>query len=227
VVDSDLEVVWPLHKWHYLSPSLQDPETDMADDVTVDPPTVSAPGRDLAARALVAGAACTQQRVSDLLETSRRSVGRAIKSDLAAALHDAAVIAEARTVLAQSARRGSTAEEREAADTWLAQAPHLPPRGPKPSANGRPRLGPTEANARSHGRRHKSAPTPVARPGLALEHIHALTAQQQRIERRTLVLGCAVGTVDAAPLREALTDLLADITEAARTIGRIVSQATR
>jgi hypothetical protein len=54
-----------------------------------------------------------------------------------------------------------------------------------------------------------------------------LTAQQQRIERRTLVLGCAVATVDAAPLRDALTDLLADITEAARTIGRIVSQPAR
>jgi hypothetical protein len=63
--------------------------------------------------------------------------------------------------------------------------------------------------------------------GLALEHVQALTAQQQRIERRTLVLGCAMATLDAAPLREALTELVVDITEAARVIAVIVQQATQ
>jgi hypothetical protein len=92
VLGVELEVVWPLHKSHYLSLSLQDQETDMADEVTADRMPVSGAGRDLPARALVAGASCTQQRVSDLLETSRRSVGRAVETDLAAALLDASVI---------------------------------------------------------------------------------------------------------------------------------------
>jgi hypothetical protein len=61
-------------------------------------------------------------------------------------------------------------------------------------------------------------------PGLALTQVHE---QQQRIERRSLILGCAVATVDPVPLREALAELLADITEAARTIGRLVEQASR
>jgi hypothetical protein len=45
-----------LHKSHYLSPSLQKVEAEMAEDVTADTTRVSAPGRDLAARALLAGA---------------------------------------------------------------------------------------------------------------------------------------------------------------------------
>jgi hypothetical protein len=102
VVGGELEVIWPLHKWHYLNPSPTDPEMDMADDVTADPTPVSGPGRDLAARALLVGAGCTQQRVSELLETSRRSVGRAVETELAAVLQDATVVAEARTVLAES-----------------------------------------------------------------------------------------------------------------------------
>jgi hypothetical protein len=83
---------------------------------------VSGPGRDLAARALVAGAACTQQRVSELLETSRRSVGRAVDSDLMAVPQNSSVVAKARTVLSESARRGSTPEERQAAEAWLMEA---------------------------------------------------------------------------------------------------------
>jgi len=62
----------------------------------------------------------TQQRVGELLETSRRSVGRAVEADLVAAPQNPAVVTEARTVLAASARRGSTGEERAAAGTWLA-----------------------------------------------------------------------------------------------------------
>jgi hypothetical protein len=117
----ELEVVWPLDRWHYLSPSLYLTETDMADDVIPDMTPLSYRARDLAARALLAGAACTQQRVSELLETSRRSVGRAVETDLGAAMQDAAVVAEARAALAGTARCGSTAEEREAAERWLVQ----------------------------------------------------------------------------------------------------------
>jgi hypothetical protein len=81
----ELQVIWPLHKHHYLTALL-----DVGSDMTVDqleasePMPVSSTGCDLAARALVAGAACTQQRVSELLETSPRSVGRAVDSNLVA-----------------------------------------------------------------------------------------------------------------------------------------------
>jgi hypothetical protein len=60
------------------------------------------------------------------------------------------------------------------------------------------------------------------RASLALEQIEALTREQQRIERRSLILGYAVATLDSVPLRDALAELLADINEAARTIGAIV-----
>ena len=60
-----------------------------------------------------------------------RSVGRPVETDLVAALRKAAVVTEARSVLAD--RRGSTDEERAAAETWLAdtvrdeqpRAPHV------------------------------------------------------------------------------------------------------
>src|SRR5262245_43438387 len=81
----DLEVVWPLHKWHYLSPDLIDRRLDMPANVTAVAPEPSATGRDLAARALLAGAHCTQERVAELLETSRRSIARTIDADLRAA----------------------------------------------------------------------------------------------------------------------------------------------
>ena len=64
-------------------------------------------GRALATRALIAGVACTQPRISKLLETSRHSVGRAIETGLVTALQDAAVVVESPTVLAESARQGS------------------------------------------------------------------------------------------------------------------------
>ena len=112
-----LEVVWPLHKWHYLTPDLIDmsstPENDDTDSVH------PATSRDLAARALLAGADCTQERIAELLDTSRRTVGRMVDADVLAALQDATVVTETRTLIADSASRGSTAAEREAADAWL------------------------------------------------------------------------------------------------------------
>jgi hypothetical protein len=60
---------------------------------------------------------------------------------------------------------------------------------------------------------------------LALEQVEALTREQQRIERRTLILGCAVTTLDPAPLREALADLVTEIAESARVIGRLLRPA--
>src|SRR5262245_11387542 len=123
VGDGTFDLVWPRHRWHYLSPCLQDTEMDMIDDGMSSLP-VSTPGRDLAARALLAATDCTQQRVSELLETSRRSIGRAADTDLTSALQDAAVVAEARSIVAHTARCGSTEHERQAADTWLTEAQH-------------------------------------------------------------------------------------------------------
>ena len=51
-------------------------------------------GRELAVRALLA-AGCLQQRVAELLHTSRRSVGRMVEADVTAALRDADVVAQA------------------------------------------------------------------------------------------------------------------------------------
>ena len=136
---SELEVVWPLHRSHYLSPALADAGIDMntEPESSEAPPlrrsatrrpvpsgasvTAATAGRELAARALLAGG-CLQTRVAELLHTSRRSVGRMVEADVTAALRDADVVDQARTCLADTAIRGSTAEEREAADAWLVHA---------------------------------------------------------------------------------------------------------
>ena len=83
----ELEVVWPLHRSHYLSPMLTDEDLAMhsdpvsADDTPPPAPDAATPGRELAVRALLAGADCLQQRVSDLLGVSRRTIGRMADAD--------------------------------------------------------------------------------------------------------------------------------------------------
>lgn len=69
----------------------------------------------------------------------------------------------------------------------------------------------------------KSAARAVGAPraSLALEHVEALIREQQRIERRGLILGCGLNALDPAPLREALAELLEDIRAAARAIGTL------
>jgi hypothetical protein len=220
---AELEVVWPLHRSHYLNPSLQESETDMIDHVTSDPTPVSAPGRDLAARALLA-AACTQQRVSTLLETSRRSVGRDVDNDLRSIRQDAGVVAEARAVLAESARRGSTVEEREAAERWLAQA--RPTHQAVETTTRRP------PPRRSMPRGPKAASTPAGRspngrsPTTPRLPIEALERQRQRILHRTqlieYVLTAEQRNGGMLTLGDALAELLQDITDAARAIGALV-----
>ena len=60
----DLEVVWPLHRSHYLSPALTDegllmqPEPESADDPVPAGVDAATPGRELGVRALLAGADC-------------------------------------------------------------------------------------------------------------------------------------------------------------------------
>jgi predicted transcriptional regulator len=191
----------------------------------MEPPAIVASGRDLAARALVAGAHCTQQRAADLLETSRRSVGRAVDSDLGAAVQDAGVVTEARTVLAESVRRGSTPEEREAADRWLAEA--LRDESTRETAARRPtaRRAPKTAAARPRSKKGTARATPLP-ASFPIVQIEALERQQQRILHRTQVVGYVLAAEQRNGARltvgDALADLLQDISEAARTIGTIL-----
>lgn len=217
------EVVWPLQRGHYLNPSLNDQETDMPEDVTPETP-VSAPGRDLAARALLAG--CTQQRVSALLETSRRSVGRAAETDLAAALQDPAVVAEARTVLADSARRGSSAEERDAAETWLAEAlreERAIESTSRRTTSGRAKKKSVPKGVSTATQRPNNRTPPPAPP---LAQLDVFECQQERIRHRTQVIAYVLTTEhrngSALTLGDALTELLADINDAVQTIGTIL-----
>src|SRR5262245_2262641 len=177
-----LEVVWPLHRWHYLSPELIDMRSE---DMPVDETSESSPAtvRDLAARALLAGADCTQERIAALLDTSRRTVGRTADADYAAALQNATVVAEARTLLADSASRGSTVEEREAAEAWLTRVV-------------RDEHQVEHVQHRRRRRRKVAAMKPAGRPKNGRRHsesdaawspttLEALERQQQRILHRT------------------------------------------
>jgi hypothetical protein len=64
MMPGDLEVVWPLHRSHYLSPALtteglvMHPESESTDDPTPTAVDAATPGRELAVRALLAGADC-------------------------------------------------------------------------------------------------------------------------------------------------------------------------
>jgi len=62
------------------------------------------------------------QRVSDLLDVSRPTIDRMADDDLSTALARPALLEGARTSLAETTGRGSTAEEREAAGVWLQEA---------------------------------------------------------------------------------------------------------
>jgi hypothetical protein len=222
----DLEVLWPLHKHHYLTASL-----DLGSDMTADhlevsePVPVSSTGRDLAARALLAGAACTQERVATLLDTSRRSVGRTADADVLAALRNATVVSQARTLLAESASHGSTAEERQAADAWLTrvlrderQVEHVQRR------RGRPRKTAVRkpASRPRHGRRHTEN-------GWSPTTLETLQRHQQRILHRTALLEYVLTAEQrngvVLTLGDALTELVTDISEAAR--GTILQPARR
>ena len=124
----DLEVVWPLHRSHYLSPALTDEDFVMhsdpvsAEDTLPPSPDAMTPGRELAVRALLAGADCLQQRVSNLLGVSRRTIGRLADADCRSALRDSQALEGARACPEETASRGSSAEEREAPLAWLQQA---------------------------------------------------------------------------------------------------------
>jgi len=183
-------------------------------------------GRDLAARALVAGANCTQQRAGELLETSRRSVGRAVETDLMAALQNPAVVTEARTVLAASVRRASTDDERAAAESWLAGVRDEHPREPavrRPSVRRSTKTTSTRLVRSKNGSRPAVSPRP---PVLPIAQLDALERQQQRILHRTQVIDYILVAEQrngaTLTLGEAVAEFLQDISEAARTIGTIL-----
>ena len=162
-------------------------------------PLVATPGRDLAARALLAGAG-TQQRVSDLLGVSRRTIGRMAEADFSTALRDPQVLEDARTCLEDTARRGSTAEERAAAVAWLQEAARdehqvalkpaatTPPRA-SPVANPTPRVLPRRPR-RPVAPRNGAATSTTDTPGppAPLLQVDALRRQQQRILHRSALI---------------------------------------
>src|SRR5262245_12976188 len=83
------------------------------EDPTVPADTRRAPGRALAVQALLSGARCDPARVSDLLGVSPRTVGR--DRAITRGRHDGPLVEGARSLIAETAARGSTSEEREAA----------------------------------------------------------------------------------------------------------------
>jgi hypothetical protein len=105
---SELEVIWPLHRWHYLSVQSDHslpPDPRRVNMNAVDESlsvTVAVRGRELAARALPVGAGCGQQRVSTLLEVSRRTIGRMTDAEGTTALQDPRGLEAARTCLAET-----------------------------------------------------------------------------------------------------------------------------
>ena len=83
---SELEVIWPLHRRHYLS--LPDPRQVLTEaiDAPRSEPLVATTGRELAARALLAGPDGAPQRVSELLDVSRAGIDRMADADCSIAL---------------------------------------------------------------------------------------------------------------------------------------------
>jgi hypothetical protein len=219
----------------------------------------------LAARALLATPDGTQQRVSDLLGVSRRTIGRLAEADFSAALRDKQVLDDARTYLQDTASRGSTAAERAAAAAWLEEAAreehqvpvtqaatkpvveHHVERTPaattppvsSPVVNPTPR-GLARRPDHTTARRNASTPSPAttlpveAGTGVPtpepLPPIDALRRQQQRILHRSALIDYVLAAEkrggETVTMGDALAELLADITEAARTIGTILQTAT-
>ena len=211
-------------------------------DGSLSPPIVATPGRELAARALLAGPDCSQQRVSDLLGVSRRTIGRMAEADLTTALRDPQVLEGARTCLAETASRGSTAEERDGGGRVAAgrrpatntrsrgcRRHAAGPRRTRPRAAASPSRRPTRAAPADGSGRQRPPRAPPAPP--PLPQVDALRRQQQRILHRSALIDYVLAAEKrgGGPLTmgDALAELLADITEAARTIGTLLRPSAR
>jgi hypothetical protein len=150
-----------------------------------------------------------------------------------------------RRYLEQSTSRGVTTQERESAMRWLEDAVK-----DDQIAGARPAVTPHTRPAPVHPRRPSRNGTgsratvtrakPVAparttplRPqaAVSLDQVDALRRQQQRIVHRSALISYVLAAETRGgqllTLGEALAELLADITEAARTMGTILQAASR
>ena len=156
-------------------------------------------------------------------------------ADLSTALRDPQLLEGARTCLAETADRGSTAEEREAAIAWLQEPARGDTRSPRVQALRRRPLRPTGAGrrpCRTGGAHRTGAATPTTAPHAPPPplQVEALRRQQRRILHRSALVDyvLAAETRGCGPLTmgDGLAELLADITEAARTIGALLQPTT-
>jgi hypothetical protein len=271
----ELEVVWPRHKWDYLTvpdpdvpahpPALAstwvapsgprsvsgpaaapfeigvsngdgpDPASPSERSPASVPDPTSSPGRALAVHALLQGATCRDRRVSALLGVSARTVGRDRAQPVLTASPN---LERAHTLIAASADRGSTPEERAAAVAWLTEVARDEHHGELQAAAKPPASTSGDWKARGdapcptrQGAPRNVAATPTAvipdpsAPGPLLP-VDALRRQQQRIlHRATIIHYVLTGerpSSDPLTMGDALAELLADIAEAARTIGTLL-----
>lgn len=147
--------------------------------------------------------------------------------DFAAARQDPQLLADVRTCLAETASRWSTIDEREVAIRWLEEAETDDEPAPRAQTSRRRRY-------RVHRLTRRRAPQPAARvptrpPAPAsLVAVDALRRQQQRIRHRSRLIAHACsppsnGTTTLT-MGDSVTELLADITEAAGRIETIRSK---
>ena len=163
-----------------------------------------------------------------------------VEADVTAALRDVDVVDQARTYLADTASRGSTAEEREAADAWLVHAVrdeqqveqfHQRTGVSRPTAQARVAIRAGKRNGGPVKRPAVTPATPSTRSRSAAGRVRARSARRpyapataHRVSQRALayVIAAENRSGQALTLGDALAELLADITEAARTIGTIL-----
>jgi hypothetical protein len=223
------------------------PEVVPADQITDVPEPRGRQARALAVSALLAGACCTRVRVGRVLGISTRTLGRDLDdAPQVGRLGDAPVVERAAALIAESASRGSTSAERDAAHTWLREEaagvprairprPQTPPRAHAPDGTATPRR-----TARRNGRglvrrpeadvdvEAQTVPSPTWSP----DQVNTLRRDQRRILGRSLVIHSVLAgdlrlfadeaSREPCSVSQTLAELLDDITEAARHIGEIL-----
>src|SRR5262245_57892532 len=216
LVDDELEVVWPRDRSHYLTLDFVRAEDEMPK------PVMAVTGRRVAARALVEGSGCTLERAAALVAVSRRTLSRLLERDDHEAVPDAEVRAHADALIAASARRGATQDERAAAVQWMTRVEPA-------DADGSPRPRPRRARspkASTNGRRRRPRGSRAAAVAVA-----ALARQQQALVHRLTLLDYVMKSEQRNggrfALGEAVTALVSDISDAARTIGTLLRPARR
>ena len=148
-------------------------------------PRPIATSRDLATRALQAGAHCSQERVSELLGLSRRTLSQTVNPDFVAALLDAAVVEQAGVdVSGGQCEPRQYLDEREAAAAWLVHAMrdehrieqfHQRTSARRPAATAKARVAIRARNRHGGGSVKRLATTP-APPGPAPLRLRAISS---------------------------------------------------